>query len=297
MLAALLLSPTAGAQEVPVGASGVFGANVQQQGSLSGGCATPSPGQRIDVLRFVDPQPRPTTPGAQLGGAAETTAPGVTQTAAPTDFQNFVVASVGRLLPIFGESLFVAPPSTFSPLEGLAPTADYLIGPGDEFLIRGWGQVEIDVMAVATREGTISIPRVDVVSVAGTRHQDLHGAIRTAVGRPYKNFDVAVSLGRLRSIQVFVVGQAARPGLYTVGSLSTLLNSPFSSVLRAGGSVFSRRHVGLFGSSDGEVLMPNDAIVVPTDYNPTNWVRELKDWSQIFFNFGLGVAALKVLLP
>jgi hypothetical protein len=68
-------------------------------------------------------------------------------------------------------------------------------------------------------------------------------------------------------------------------------------VLRADGSVFARRHVGLFGSFDGKVLMPNDAIVVPEDYNPTNWVRELREWSQIFFNFGLGVAALKVLIP
>jgi len=132
-------------------------------------------------------------------------------------------------LPIFGENLFAAPPSTFSPVEGLAPTADYLIGPGDELLIRGWGQVEIDVRAVVARDGTISIPRVGVLSVAGTRHQDLQGAIRNAVGRLYKSFDLAVSLGRLRSIQVFVVGQAVRPGLYTVGSLSTLLNALFSS--------------------------------------------------------------------
>jgi hypothetical protein len=63
-------------------------------------------------------------------------------------------------------------------------------------------------------------------------------------------------------------------------------------VLRADGSVYSRRQtVWGFGTKR---LMPNDAIVVPEDYSPTSWVRELKDWSQIFYQFGIGVAALQV---
>ena len=133
------------------------------------------------------------------------------------------------MLPIFGQSLFTAPPSTFAPVSDLAPAADYVVGPGDELRIRGWGQVEIDVNAVINREGAITIPRVGAIQVAGSRYQDLNAVIRTAVGRLYKNFDVAVSMGRLRSMQVFVVGQAMRPGLYTVGSLSTLLNALFAS--------------------------------------------------------------------
>ncbi len=136
---------------------------------------------------------------------------------------------MGALLPVFGQSLFAAPPSTFAPLSDLAPTADYVVGPGDELRVRAWGQVDIDVSAVVTREGTITIPRVGVVPVAGIRYQDLNATTRAAVGRLYKNFDLAVSLGRLRSIQVFVVGQAVRPGLYTISSLSTLLNGLFAS--------------------------------------------------------------------
>ena len=172
MLAALLLSPAARAQEIPAGATGLFGANLPQQGSLPSSPASPSPGQRIDVLHTVDTQPRP--PAPRPGGGADPTALAPATPAASIDFQIPVVASVGRLLPIFGESLFAAPPSTFSPVEGRAPTADYLIGPGDEFMIRGWGQVEIDVRAVVTREGTISIPRVGVYGAVYAQSSELY---------------------------------------------------------------------------------------------------------------------------
>jgi protein involved in polysaccharide export with SLBB domain len=114
-------------------------------------------------------------------------------------------------------------------VDNLAPAAEYVVGPGDELLIRAWGQVEIDVRAVISREGTISIPRVGVVSVAGTHYQDLTASLRAAVARLYKNFELSVSLGRLRSIQVFVVGQVVHPGVHTVSSLSTLLNALLAS--------------------------------------------------------------------
>jgi protein involved in polysaccharide export with SLBB domain len=68
-------------------------------------------------------------------------------------------------------------------------------------------------------------------------------------------------------------------------------------VLRADGSVMSRRQSGWLSGFGSSVLMPNDAIVVPEDYAPVSWVRELKDWSQIFYQFGLGVAAIRILKP
>jgi hypothetical protein len=67
-------------------------------------------------------------------------------------------------------------------------------------------------------------------------------------------------------------------------------------VLRADGSVVSRRQSGFLWSSLSNVrLMPGDAIVVPEDFERTTWMKDLKDWTQIFFQFGLGVAALEVL--
>lgn len=66
--------------------------------------------------------------------------------------------------------------------------------------------------------------------------------------------------------------------------------------LRADGSIISRRQSGFLWASLGNVrLMPGDAIVVPEDFERTTWMKDLKDWAQIFFQFGLGVAALEVL--
>ncbi|MBE0613474.1 MAG: SLBB domain-containing protein [Burkholderiales bacterium] len=145
------------------------------------------------------------------------------------EFQDFVAQSTGRDLPIFGADLFKNVPSTFAPVDNIPVTNDYLIGPGDEIMIRAWGQLDVDFAAVVDRTGTINIPKVGTISVAGIKYQDLQSHLKTAIGRVFRNFDLSVSLGQLRAIQVFVVGQARRPGSYTVGSMSTLVNAIFAA--------------------------------------------------------------------
>jgi polysaccharide biosynthesis/export protein len=145
------------------------------------------------------------------------------------EYQELVLQSLGRELPMFGYNLFEGVPSTFAPLDRVPVTPDYAVGPGDELLIRAWGAVDIDYRVTVDRNGTINIPRVGTLTVAGMRAQDLTPYLKTAIGRVFKNFDLNVSLGQLRSIQVFVVGQAVRPGAYTVSSLSTLVNALFAS--------------------------------------------------------------------
>ena len=154
------------------------------------------------------------------------------QFAAPeehSEFQDFLLASTGRILPIFGRSLFEDVPSTFAPVENVPVTPDYVIGPGDELYVRAWGSVDIDYRAVVDRNGTIAIPRVGVLNVAGIRYQDLTAYMKTAVSRVFRGFELTVSMGQLRSIQILVVGQARRPGNYTVSSLSTLVNAVFAA--------------------------------------------------------------------
>jgi protein involved in polysaccharide export with SLBB domain len=145
------------------------------------------------------------------------------------EFQDLVLQSVGRDLPMFGYSLFQGVPSTFAPVDTVPVTSDYVIGPGDEILVRAWGAVDIDYRAVVDRTGALSLPRIGNVNVAGVRFQDLQPLLNTAIGRVFKNFELNVTLGQLRSMQVFVVGHAARPGSYTVSSLSTLVNAVFAS--------------------------------------------------------------------
>lgn len=166
--------------------------------------------------------PAPTQPAASNGDAKLDT------TADRNDFQDLIAQTVGQRLPLFGYSLFLHAPSTFAPVENIPVTPDYVVGPGDELIIRGWGQIDIDYRAVVDRNGTVNIPQVGVVQVAGVRYQDLTSHVRAAVSRNFHNFQLMVTLGQLRSVQIFVVGQARRPGAYTVSSLSTLVNAVFA---------------------------------------------------------------------
>ncbi len=145
------------------------------------------------------------------------------------EFQEFVLKSIGRDLPMFGYNLFEGGPSTFAPLDRVPVPSDYVIGPGDEIMIRAWGQIDVDVRATVDRNGRIYIPKVGAIGVAATRYQDLDARVRSAVSRVFKNFDLVVTLGELRSIQIFVVGQVRKPGSYTISSLATLVNALLAS--------------------------------------------------------------------
>ncbi len=129
---------------------------------------------------------------------------------------------------MFGEGFFSGA-QTFAPVDRVPVPADYVLGPGDELYIRAWGSVEVDFRTSVDRNGQISIPRVGTIGVAGLRANEVEGHLRTQIGRVFRGFSLNVTLGQLRSIQVFVVGQAQRPGTYTVGSLSTLVNAVFAS--------------------------------------------------------------------
>jgi protein involved in polysaccharide export with SLBB domain len=150
--------------------------------------------------------------------------------AALTEFQQMVVATTGRTLPIFGASTFAnALPSTYAPIGDIAITPDYVIGPGDDLRLQIWGQVNLRGSFLVDRTGAISLPGAGTIHVAGLRFDQLTDFLRSQLGRVYRNFDLNVNMGQLRSIQVFVVGEARVPGSYTVSSLSTLLNALFAS--------------------------------------------------------------------
>ncbi len=147
----------------------------------------------------------------------------------PNDFQKFVLESTGQALPLFGAGFFDAAPDNFSPQASAPVSGDYRLGPGDELQIRGWGSVDIDVRAVVDRNGQIHIPRVGAVPLAGVRSAEAESTIRNAVGRYYKDFQLSVTMGQLRGITVYVVGQARKPGAYNLSGASTLVSALFAS--------------------------------------------------------------------
>lgn len=198
----------------------------------------------------------------------------------PSEFQKFVADSTGTPLPVFGAEFFSNAPSTFSPVANAPVVADYALGPGDELMIRGWGSIDIDYRATIDRNGLISIPTVGSVALAGVRAGDAEGIIRNAVARLYKGVTVNVNFGRLRSITVYVVGQASRPGTYNVSSLSTLVTALFASggpnangsmrhvQIKRGGKIVGELDLYAFiGKGDKSAdmkLQDGDTIFIPT---------------------------------
>lgn len=146
-----------------------------------------------------------------------------------SEFQKFISDNTGQILPVFGADFFSNKSSTFSPILNSPVPSDYPLGPGDELTIRGWGTIDIDFRATVDRNGTISIPTIGSIPLAGVKAAEAENVIRNAVGRLYKGVTVSVNFGQLRGITVYVVGQASRPGTYTVSSLSTLVTALFAS--------------------------------------------------------------------
>lgn len=138
-----------------------------------------------------------------------------------------LIGHLGYKLPVYGLDFFATPLPVAS---AQIPVADdYLVGPGDQVEVRIWGSVNLQQSSVVDRNGQIYIPQVGSVSVAGVRFRDLKGHINSAVARMFRNFDVSASLGKLRGVQVYVTGQAVRPGIYQLGGMSTLLNALVAS--------------------------------------------------------------------
>ncbi len=197
----------------------------------------------------------------------------------PTEFQLLVRASVGRLLPVYGDTLFQQVPTTFAPLREVNVTPDYVLGPGDQLLIRIWGQVNFNAQVTVDRSGSVYLPQVGGIHVAGLPYAEVRKHIQDAVSRIYKSFDLDVQLGQLRSIQVFVVGRARRPGNYTLSSLSTLVTAIFATggpsvqgslrdiQVRRNGQIvtqFDLYDLLLLGDMTKDVpLLPGDVIFIP----------------------------------
>ena len=190
-----------------------------------------------------------------------------------------VEADTGRRLPIFGASLFEGVPSTFAPVTDVPVSPNYVLGPGDEINVQVSGQLNQQLRFAVDRSGAIAIPGVGTVHVAGLPFGQLNDFLAAQLGKIYRNFRISTNLGSLRTIQVFVVGEARRPGAYSISSLSTLTNAIFASggplpqgslrdiQLKRGGATvdhFDLYDLLLHGDKTHDVaLMSGDVIFIP----------------------------------
>lgn len=145
----------------------------------------------------------------------------------PSQFQRFVQETTGRLLPMYGRDLFTGP--AYTAASAIPAPDDYLLGPGDEVLLQVWGPVDFNTSLTLDRNGQVNLPKVGVLTLAGVAVRDLEKTLQAHLGKVFTNFRANATLGRLRGIQVYVVGQAQQPGTFHLSSLSTLVNALFAS--------------------------------------------------------------------
>src|SRR5579859_5771995 len=128
---------------------------------------------------------------------------------------------------LFRNSAAVADKSTLSVPVG----PDYVLGPGDELVIDYWGASSQHIQRSVDREGRVSIPEAGSVVVAGRTLAEVQQTIQKMLSHQLRGISVDVTLGKLRTVRVFVVGDVKNPGAYDISSLSTAL----SALIAAGG--------------------------------------------------------------
>ena len=196
---------------------------------------------------------------------------------ATTQYQRFVQESTGKLLPLYGYALFER--SRYPSVVDAPVPANYVVGPGDELDIKIWGAVDVALRLPVDRQGQITVPKVGPVTVAGIKAGELDDHLKKQVSRVFANFELSASVGKLRTVQVFVVGQARSPGAYILSSLSTLVSAVFESggpsatgsmrkieLVRSGAKVAVLDLYKFIQGGDTSAdtrLMPGDVIVVP----------------------------------
>lgn len=224
-------------------------AGTQAEPGRQGEAASQRP---IQNLNAADPGARQ---GAQSDNALDTAARRAElPPPKPGEFQKFVEAATGRLLPLFGSSFFTDNTDSFSPVDNVPVSADYTVGPGDEIMLRAWGSIDVDYRTKVDRNGLLSLPKIGSFNVAGVKASELEKHLRAQIGRLYTNFNLSVSLGQLRGLKVFVVGPARRPGVFTLASQSTML----SAIVLAGGPAANGSMRKVLLRRDGRVVSELD---------------------------------------
>ena len=159
---------------------------------------------------------------------------------APAQSNDMNVDGPEEGIKVFGRDIFRTANLTFEPSMNIATPVNYRLGPGDQLQIEVWGASETNITQKVTPDGYISIPNVGPVNVNGLTVQAATNRIKAKLSQIYSGMassnvnlstHVKVSLGQIRTIQVNIMGEVARPGTYALSSFSTV----FHALYKAGG--------------------------------------------------------------
>ena len=256
-------STTTAASSSSLGNPGAQGSNLNAKTSTSTGTAQDSAGAKVGEALAVD-----------MGKSAAVKDQG----AGETEFQRFVLAASGKALPLYGYDLFNSP-AQYAPVLAAPVPDSYILGPGDELVVQTFGLIDVAERLVIDRDGRVNLPKVGPLVLAGLPVAQAEKALTAHVGKVFQNFTLSLSMGRIRSLEVFVVGQARKPGKHVVSGLSTLVNALFETggpnangslrqvQLRRGGKTIANVDLYQFlakGELSADVkLQSGDVIVIP----------------------------------
>ncbi|PKG75880.1 sugar transporter [Shewanella sp. GutCb] len=127
----------------------------------------------------------------------------------------------------FGYDLFAGEPTTFAPVSDVPVPSEYLVGPGDNIKVQLYGKDNKEYDLVINREGVIQFPELGPITVAGLNFSELRKTLSQRIETQMIGIQSNITMGELRSIRIFVAGDAYKPGSYTVSSLSTVTQALF----------------------------------------------------------------------
>lgn len=179
----------------------------------------------------------------------------------------------------FGYDLFAGSPSTFAPVDDVPVPSEYIVGPGDELNVSLYGNQNRNMNLVVGRDGRINFPELGPIAVGGQSFAQVKANLERQVANQMIGVRASVTMGDTRAIRIFVLGEAQRPGSYTVSGLSTMTGALFASggvkgigslrniQLKRNGQLVSRLDLYdllLNGDTSGDKrLMPGDVIFIP----------------------------------
>lgn len=192
----------------------------------------------------------------------------------------------------FGVDVFSNAPSTFAPTMDIAIPEHYILGVGDQLSIQIYGKENADYVLPITREGTILIPNVGPIKIAGLAFSEMKQFLSERIKQRVIGVNVVVSLAELRSMRVFVLGSAYKPGPYNLSSLSSVTHAIFAAggisdigslrnieVKRAGNLI---QKVDLYellihGDSSSDILLQSgDVVFIPTQGESASILGEVR---------------------
>ncbi len=247
----------------------------------------------VDLIRSRNPYRLSSEGVLQLPGFAGIPLAGLTEFQATVRLQadpelrNFDISLIRlplkkigtEALKPFGYDLFDRAPSTFAPVTNVPVPVDYVIGAGDVLEVQLYGNQNRTLRLTVGRDGRINFPELGPINVGGQRFTVVQSSVESRVARQMIGVRASVSMGDTRSIRIYVLGEAKRPGSYTISGLGTITSALFAAggvkpigslrniQLKRGGQLV--RNFDLYDmlirgdSTDDAKVLPGDIVFVP----------------------------------